>query len=302
MKRIKVIACVLAASLLAGVFAGCSKTTKITTENFIKACEKLKLDEIDIGDDFDNDDIEDGVYAYADEDYIEDYPDDVETFLSDLRLDDVIDVDDITSFAMAVKCTGLDTIEDIREPDDIADVELDGAFAFQMQLSESGYAEDFMDYVDDMLDLANIDTKDLTNKEFFVSKNEGYFRFHIDVAKFAKIVLENDDIMDFVDEVSDADDFEDALNSLTGDVSVSVEINGTNIFVIVGGSVNSKPTVYDSFIKAFGVSNNPAKVPMNNDVVTDTLDELVDDYGRYVFGMTAMVGVTVAATAFQLRI
>ena len=142
-----------------------------------------------------------------------------------------------------------------------------------------------MDYVDDMLDLANINTKDLTNKEFFVSKNEGYFRFHIDVAKLAKIVLENDDIMDFVDEYSDADDFEDALNSLTGDVSVSVEINGTNIFVIVGGSVNSKPTVYDSFIKAFGVANNPAKVPMNNDVVTDTLDELVDDYGRYIFGM-----------------
>lgn len=285
MKRIKVIACVIAVSMLAGVFAGCSKTTKITTDTFIKACEKLKLEEFDIGDHFDYDDIEDGVFAYADEDFIEDNPDEVESFISDLRLDDVIDVDDITSFAMAVKCIGLDTLEDLQEPEDIADIELDGAFAFQMQLADDGYAEDFMDYVDDMLDLANINTKDLTNKEFFVSKNEGYFRFHIDVAKLAKIVLENDDIMDFVDEYSDADDFEDALNSLTGDVSVSVEINGTNIFVIVGGSVNSKPTVYDSFIKAFGVANNPAKVPMNNDVVTDTLDELVDDYGRYIFGM-----------------
>lgn len=285
MKRIKVIACVIAVSMLAGVFAGCSKTTKITTDTFIKACEKLKLEEFDIGDHFDYDDIEDGVFAYADEDFIEDNPDEVESFISDLRLDDVIDVDDITSFAMAVKCIGLDTLEDLQEPEDIADIELDGAFAFQMQLADDGYAEDFMDYVDDMLDLANINTTDLTNKEFFVSKNEGYFRFHIDVAKLAKIVLENDDIMDFVDEYSDADDFEDALNSLTGDVSVSVEINGTNIFVIVGGSVNSKPTVYDSFIKAFGVANNPAKVPMNNDVVTDTFDELVDDYGRYIFGM-----------------
>ena len=44
MKRIKVIACVLAATMLAGVFAGCSKTTKITTEKFVKACEKLKLE------------------------------------------------------------------------------------------------------------------------------------------------------------------------------------------------------------------------------------------------------------------
>ena len=88
MKRIKVIACVLAATMLAGVFAGCSKTTKITTEKFVKACEKLKLEEfeLDSGDSPDQDDLEDGIYAYADEDYIEDNPEVVESILEDLRL------------------------------------------------------------------------------------------------------------------------------------------------------------------------------------------------------------------------
>ena len=43
----KVIACVLAVTMLAGIFAGCSKTTKVTQKSFINACKKLKLEEID---------------------------------------------------------------------------------------------------------------------------------------------------------------------------------------------------------------------------------------------------------------
>ena len=161
-----------------------------------------------------------------------------------------------------------------------------------------------MDYLDDMLDLANISTKDLSNKEFYVSKNEGYFRFHVEVAQLAKIILENDDIMDLVDEYSDADDFEDALKALKGDISVSVEINGTNIFIIMGGSLNTKASVLGSFVSAFGAASNPAKVPMNKDVVTEAIEDTIDTYGR-LLGLTAMVGasvVAVASTTFQLRI
>lgn len=307
MKRIKVIACVLAATMLAGVFAGCSKTTKITTDKFVKACEKLKLEEfeLDSSDSPDQDDLEGGIYAYADEDYIEDNPEVVESILEDLRLSEVIDSDDISSFAFAVKCSGVEDAEDVTEPSDLEDLVIDGAFALQMTLADDGYAEDFMDYLDDMLDLANISTKDLSNKEFYVSKNEGYFRFHVDVAQLAKIVLENDDIMDVVDEYSDADEFEEALNALKGDVSVSVEINGTNIFIIMGGAINTKSATLDSFAKAFGAASNPAKVPMNKDVVSEAIEDAFDTYGRYL-GLTAtvfssVVGVA-SATLFQLRI
>ncbi|MBR4556606.1 MAG: hypothetical protein IKO15_03905 [Clostridiales bacterium] len=305
MKRIKAIACVLSAAMLVGIFAGCSKTTKINTENFVKACEKLGLDEHDPDESFnpEPDDLEDGIYTYADEDFIEDNPEAIESILADLRLDDVIDADDVTSFAIAAKCTGLEDAQDMKDPSDIADLEIDGAFAMQIQLADGGYAEDFMDYIDDMLDLVEINTKDLSNKEFYVSKNEGFFRFHVDMAKFAKIVLDNDDIMDFIDMNSDVDDFEDALNALTGDVAISVEINGGNIFVIVGGAVNSKTTVLDSFAKAFGAANNPKSIPMNNDVVAEVFDELIETYGRFL-GLTAMVdtAVVVASTVFQIRI
>ena len=46
MKRIKAIAIVLAVSMLAGLFAGCGKTTKTTTDKFVKACSKMKLEEL----------------------------------------------------------------------------------------------------------------------------------------------------------------------------------------------------------------------------------------------------------------
>jgi hypothetical protein len=112
MKKIKVLACVLTAAMVAGLFAGCSKTTTITTEKFAKACEKLKLEEFDLEDSAspDYDDLEDGLYAVADEDYIEDNPEEIESLLSDLGIGEVIDSDDVTSFAFAAKCSGAEAI------------------------------------------------------------------------------------------------------------------------------------------------------------------------------------------------
>lgn len=283
MKKVKAIACVLSVAMLAGIFAGCSKTTKITTEKFVKACERLKLEEFDIDGrkSPEIDDLEDGFYFYADEEAIEDEDVDVEGFLRDLKLSEVIDSDDVTSFAFAAKGTGFDEIEDISDIEDVADLQLDGAMAFQMTLDDDSYVGDFMDYLDDMLDLAGVNTKDLTNKEFYVGKNEGYFRFHVDVATVAKIVLENDDLMDLVDMYMDADDFEETLTALKGDVAVSVEINGNNIFVIVGGSLNNKASVLGSFVSAFGAANNPTKVPVNKEVVEEVVEDTIDNYSRY---------------------
>ena len=290
MKKIKAIACVLSAVMLVGIFAGCSKTTKITTEKFAKACERLKLEEFDIDDDApDMDDLEDGFYAVADEEAVEDGDVDVEGMLQDMGLSEIIDADDVTSFALAAKCTGLGDIEDISDIEDIADLQIDGAMAFQVSLADDGYAGDFMDYLDDMLDMAGISSKDLTNKEFYVGKNDGYFRFHVEVSKLAKVILENDDIMDLVDMYSDADDFEEVLSGLKGDVAVSVEINGTNIFVLVGGSLNQKASTLGSFVSAFGAANNPTKVPMNQDVVEEAVGDAIDNYGNMLLGSSAFV-------------
>ena len=282
MKRFKAIACVLCVAMLAGIFAGCSKTTKITTEKFDAACDKLGFDQYDPDDDDapDMDALEDGFYCVVDEDYIEDNEDSLDSTLQDIGLDDVFEAEDIKSFAFAAKCTGLDGFEDITDVDDIADLEVDGAFALQMSLNDDKCAEDFMDYVEDMLDNVDISAKDLTAKEFYTSKNEGYFRFHVDLAKFGALILENDDIMDMFDEYDiDSDDFEEAIGALTGDIAVSIEISGSEIFIIAGISINSKTETLDSFCKSFGAVSNPKSVPMNEKVCEEIVDNLSDNAG-----------------------
>ena len=282
MKKVKAMALVLAVAMIAGVCAACSKTTTIGTDKFTKICEKLKLEEFELDEDSpDMDDLEDGIYAMADEDFIEDNPDEIEDFLKDLKLDDVIDVDDVESFAFAAKCSGLEDAQDvISDPEDIADLEIDGAAAFQMTLKDDGYAEDVMEAIEDLLDQVDISSKDLTNKEFYSSKKEGYFRFHVDIAKLAKIILDNDDIADFLELYGDAKDidFEEILSGLKGDVAVTVEINGKNVFILFGGALNTKPTTLNSFAKSFSASCNPVSVPMNEKLIEEKIEDAADTY------------------------
>lgn len=282
MKKVKAMALVLAVAMISGVLAGCSKTTTIGTDKFTKVCEKLKLEEFELdGDSPDMDDLEDGIYAMADADYIEDNPEQLEDFLKQIRLDDVIDVDDVESFAFAAKCAGLEDAKDVaKDPEDIADLEVDGAVAFQMTLADAGYAEDVMEAIEDLLDEADISTKSLSGKEFFSSKKEGYFRFHVDIAKLANLVLENDDIEDYLGIYSKMKDIdiEDILSELKGDVAVTVEINGKNVFILFGGALNTKPTTLNSFAKSFGAACNPVSVPMNEKLIEEMIESAVDNY------------------------
>ena len=289
MKRIKAMAVVLTVAMLAVVFAGCANTTTISTDKFQKACEKLKLEEFDFEDDSPElDDVEDGFFAVADEDMVEEKEKDLEDMLKSFKLDGIIDTDDVESFAFAAKATGLDDIKDaMKDPEDIADLEVDGAVAFVMTLSNDGYAEDVMDAIEELLDDADIDVKDLSKQEYMASKKEGYFRCHIDIAKchidiakFAKIILDNDDIMDLIETAADKMDIdaEELLESLSGDVAFTIEVNGKNIFFLAGGSLNTKPTVLNSFASSFGAAMNPVKVPMNTKLIEEKLDDSLDTY------------------------
>ena len=289
MKRFKAIACVLAVAMIAGIFAGCSKTTTISTDKFAKACEKLKLDEMDFEkDEPDYDDIEDGFYAVADEDMVEDSANEMKYLLELFGLGDVIDSRDIKSLAFAAKCDGYEDLVCIGDPEELIDMKVDGAFALQVELDDN-YVVDFMDFAEDILDQYDISTSNLSNKEFYSSKNDGYIRFHIDVAKFAKVILDNDDIMDLVDMAYDTDDFENICNKVKGDLAISFEINGSNIFIIGGGALNTKASTLGSFTSAFGAVNNPVKVPYNGKVVEQIVDDAIDNYG-YLLGSVAGSG------------
>ena len=285
MKKIKVLACVLTAAMVAGLFAGCSKTTTITTEKFAKACEKLKLEEFDLEDSAspDYDDLEDGLYAVADEDYVEDNPEEIESFLNDLGIGEVIDADDVTSLAFAAKCSGAEDFSELSDPEDLPDQVVDGAFALQITLADD-YVGDAMDFVEDMLDQYDIDVKDLSNKEYYAGKKDGYFRFHVDVAAVSKILLENEDLMDMMDTIYDADDFEEIVSQLKGDLAVSFEINGNNIFIIAGVGFNTKASNLNAFSKAFGAAANPVSVPANKNIVQELIEDAVDNYGGLLSG------------------
>ena len=285
MKKIKVLACVLTAAMVAGLFAGCSKTTTITTEKFAKACEKLKLEEFDLEDSAspDYDDLEDGLYAVADEDYVEDNPEEIESFLNDLGIGEVIDADDVTSLAFAAKCSGAEDFSELSDPEDLPDQVVDGAFALQITLADD-YVGDAMEFVEDMLDQYDIDVKDLSNKEYYAGKKDGYFRFHVDVAAVSKILLENEDLMDMMDTIYDADDFEEIVSQLKGDLAVSFEINGNNIFIIAGVGFNTKASNLNAFSKAFGAAANPVSVPANKNIVQELIEDAVDNYGGLLSG------------------
>ena len=274
----KVLSVLLVFVMLAGVLTGCSKTSGMNKDKFVKACEKLKLTELEI-DEMDEieENVEDGFYFAGDEDLIADKSKIIDTYLKIAKLSKAFDSDDIVSIAFAAKCAGYD---DIKESEGPEDVELDGAFAFQMDFGQKDKAEDVMDGIAKLLKQVNIKTKKLTPKEYYVSKNEGYIRFHIDLEKFARIILDDDDLTDSLKDLYDVD-IEDTMEDLKGDIAVSVEIKGSNIFIFAGGAVNSEKKVYKDFVKAFGLATDPMSLPMN-DEVADDMTELIVSYAKYI--------------------
>lgn len=274
----KVLSVLLVFVMLAGVLTGCSKTSGMNKDKFVKACEKLKLTELEI-DEMDEieENVEDGFYFAGDEDLIADKSKIIDTYLKIAKLSKAFDSDDIVSIAFAAKCAGYD---DIKESEGPEDVELDGAFAFQMDFGQKDKAEDVMDGIAKLLKQVNIKTKKLTPKEYYVSKNEGYIRFHIDLEKFARIILDDDELSDSLKDLYDVD-IEDTMEDLKGDIAVSVEIKGSNIFIFAGGAVNSEKKVYKDFVKAFGLATDPMSLPMNEEVADDMTD-LIVSYAKYI--------------------
>lgn len=279
MKRIKAIAIVLAVSMLAGLFAGCGKTTKTTTDKFVKACSKMKLEEIDAEEpEIEPSNYEDGFYVTADEGSVDELSEVTDLYLSTFGLTGIVDTEDVESFALAVKLNGYEDLKDAKDISELEDLTLDGAFAMQMTLNGEA-VKDVTDNLKDMFDIYDIKTKNLSSKEYYTSKNEGYFRFHIDISKITSILTDSDDLMSLACKMMDDDDAEDIAAALTGDIAVSVEVNGNNIFIIAGASLNAKsPSVFGTFAKSFGIAKNPMKLPTNEKLAASLADTAFKDF------------------------
>ena len=281
MKNTKVLACVLSAAMIAGIFSGCSgsKVTNITTEQFTKACDKsLKLEEVDLDDidRMDPDDLEDGIYLTMDQDDIEDM------YLSSFELDDIFEAEDIESVAFAAKMSDPSDLEDIEDPEDLADLELEGAYALQLTLADDDLAADIMEFLADKLDDADLDVKkDLSKAEYYAGKKDGYLKFHVDVAKLVKSVLDNDDFQDLLEDSDNEDDIIEALEALKGDAVVTIEVSGANILIMVGYGLNTQPASYKAFVKAFGASD-ATKIAHNENVAEAVIDGFGDAVAMYI--------------------
>ena len=276
MKR-KIMSVLLAVVMLLGILTGCSKTTTMNKNKFIKSCEKLKLTELDIDelDEIENN-VEDGFYFVGDEDLLSGKSKLVDYYLKMLKLSKAFTSDDIVYLAFAAKCAGYEDLKDVKDPED---AEIDGAFVFQMDFGQKGKAEEFMDGVEYTLKKVGIKTKKLTPKEYYVSENEGYLRFHIDLEKLSEIILDDDDTMKSLNKKYG--DVEDILEGLKGDVAVSIEIKGSTVFIFAGGAVNSEKKVYKDFVKAFGLAKDPMTLPMNEEIAEDLTDKVVT-YVKYI--------------------
>ncbi|MBO4425780.1 MAG: hypothetical protein J5776_02120 [Clostridiales bacterium] len=289
MKRTKFISCLVVSAMVLGLAAGCSKAKKVTTDSVEKACEALDYEEYDIDDFKDGElepsDIDDGVYFVFDADDIEDMEEENESVVSSLGLDDVLESDDIESAAIFMKGNGIedfaDDVDGLTDIEGVEDCEFDLVIGLQATLTDDDMVDDIMDYVEDMLDDYDLDVDDLSGKEYYRSKTEGYLQFNIDLEDFAKIALDNDDFTDLMEQTGSEDDIEDLLESITGNVCVSYQISGNNLIIVVGFSINSKPESLSDMCGKTGLSD-PSKLKTNEVFAESIIESLVDNAMKYV--------------------
>lgn len=289
MKRTKIISCLVVSAMVLGLAAGCSKAKKVTTDSVEKACEALDYEEYDIDDFKDGElepsDIDDGVYFVFDADDIEDMEEENESAVSSLGLDDVLESDDIESAAIFMKGNGIedfaDDVDGLTDIEGVEDCEFDLVIGLQATLTDDDMVDDIMDYVEDMLDDYDLDVDDLSGKEYYRSKTEGYLQFNIDLEDFAKIALDNDDFTDLMEQTGSEDDIEDLLESITGNVCVSYQISGNNLIIVVGFSINSKPESLSDMCGKTGLSD-PSKLKTNEVFAESIIESLVDNAMKYV--------------------
>lgn len=293
MKLKRVVALMLAASMLAAV-AGCSKVKKVTGADFVAACEKMGAEEVDYEDmnEVEESDLEDGVYSVLDSDDIEDLYEDYESSSSSSSMsmysisapdvESIVDADDLEEMTIFAKMD--QNFDDISDPDEIENLDVNGVVGIQMTLTDSDMVEDFMDGIADSLDEYGIDVEDLSSDEYYVGKNEAYLRISVSAEDLVAAFLESDtygylEMMDL--------DIEDALESLTGDLAVATYINGENVVVLIGMGINNTTEYLDEFCGDLGLSS-PSKLPSNPEIAESICDTIDDTLGSMLSSFAAL--------------
>ena len=293
MRMLKLLSIALSGTLVVSQFTNCmaTKVTNISTDEFVKACEKtLKYDECSI-ENFSYKFVEnpdEGLYLALENEDLKQYglDEDLDDVIKAIDLDDVFTIEDIESLAIAGKVSGdsvlMNELYYIAQESDIEDYELDAAFAIQMTLSDDDKAVELMNYIADFLDKLDVDVKkDLSGQEYYKGKDEGALRFHLSVADMADILADDDNVLELLN-VSDNDEFVDAIRGLTGDIIFTCEISGENVLITFGLSINTELSAVTDMYDAFGVEGNLTKLPTNMKLTEVLSEVLIDSVASYV--------------------
>ena len=103
----------------------------------------------------------------------------------------------------------------------------------------------------------------------------------VEVDKLVKIVLENEDFQDALEDSDMEDEITEALEALTGEAVVTVEVSGANVLILVGFGVNTDASTLGDFVKAFGASD-PTKIPHNEKVGEALVEGVADAVATYI--------------------
>ena len=285
MKMKKLVASVLALSFMAGV-AGCSKVKSITGEEAVNVLEELGYEEIDADEMEDIDDpddslISDGFYVVMDRDYIEDKVAEVEPYIRMTGMDIGIDIDNVEEATVFLRCEGIDDADDMEEPGDLEDIEINLFGGAQITLDEydQDVLDDIEDGLDDLLRKINVDIDDLSQDEYKLNKNSLYLRLHVSVEDFIEVLMESDfydALLETSPDDDEAEELEEALQNITGDISLAVYVSDGNILFIIGASLNCEPSFINEFCREAGV-DDPTDIP-SSEAVTEALIDTLDDY------------------------
>ena len=279
MKNKKIVAIVLSASMLMGVFTGCSKVKKVNLKSMDKAAEKAEAETYDDVEEFfedGEDDLEDGVYLTLDEDSIEDLideanidEDDIEDIIDEINdyLDADIDfsIDDLTEASVYLKVD--DENIAVVAYVDVGESNL-ASEAFAILTNEDNL-EDAQDELEDLADEVDYDLGDFTldldklsGDEYYNGKNSGYIKFCF-TQDFLDDIVENDITEAF--EEADLDDYledvEDMADEMPYDlIAGGVYYNG-GVIVITFIATDDDDMIddYESFMSTIGLKS-PTKV------------------------------------------
>ena len=102
---------------------------------------------------------------------------------------------------------------------------------------------------------------------------------HVSAEDFAAALLESDFYDALIESAPNDDEVEqldEALQNITGDISVAVYVSDGNILFVVGVSVNGEPTFLSDFCSEAGVAD-PTDMP-SSEAVTEAIIDTLDDY------------------------